>query len=104
MTMTMTMTMTHLDDPAIRKSVLLDQESGLLCQFLLCVNVVPDVTELLLHDPAEQGESRPNNRAQSSGGQATYFLNSAQLARVQKIGGLPTPNRDVSENPLLSDI
>ena len=28
------------------------------------------------------------------GGQASLFLNSAQLGRVQKVGGLPTPTPD----------
>ena len=40
-----------LDDPAIRKCVLLDEEGRLLGEFLLSVDVVAHVAQLLLHDP-----------------------------------------------------
>ena len=41
----------HLDDPAIRKSVLFHKEGGLLSELLLGVDVVPHVAQLFLHDP-----------------------------------------------------
>ena len=40
-----------LDDPAIRKCVLLDKECRLLGELLLSVDVVAHVAQLLLHDP-----------------------------------------------------
>ena len=45
----------NLDDPSIRKSVLLYEEGGLLGELLLSVDVVANVAELLLHDPGGKG-------------------------------------------------
>ena len=45
----------NLDDPSIRKSVLLYEEGGLLGELLLGVDVVANVAELLLHDPGGKG-------------------------------------------------
>ena len=45
----------NLDDPSIRKSVLLNKEGGLLGELLLGVDVVANVAELLLHDPGGKG-------------------------------------------------
>ena len=41
----------HLNDPPVRKSVVLHQERRLLGQLLLGVDVVGHVAELLLHHP-----------------------------------------------------
>ena len=46
----------NLDDPSIRKSVLLYEEGGLLGELLLGVDVVANVAELLLHDPGGKGK------------------------------------------------
>ena len=41
----------HLNNSPVGQSVVLHQEGCLLGQFLLCVNVVGHVAELLLHHP-----------------------------------------------------
>ena len=47
----MKLSFTNLDDPAVRQSVVLHQEGCLLSKLLLGVDVVGDVTKLLLHHP-----------------------------------------------------